>query len=50
MGCPILPAHSLMNNIILLKKEDMFNHMGESINTGHLSCELLDMTMHYAQR
>jgi hypothetical protein len=33
-----------MNNIILLKKEDTFNHMGECIKTGHLGCELLDMT------
>jgi hypothetical protein len=33
-----------MNNIILLKKEDTLNHMGECIKTGHLGCELLDMT------
>jgi hypothetical protein len=33
-----------MNNIILLEKENVFNHMGEHIKTGHLGCELLDMT------
>jgi hypothetical protein len=35
---------SLMNNIILLKKEDTFNHMRGCIKTGCLGCELLDMT------
>jgi hypothetical protein len=34
-----------MNNIILLKKENMFNHMGECIKmVVCLGCELLDMT------
>jgi hypothetical protein len=33
-----------MNNIILLKKENTFNHMGEDIKMGCLGCELLDMT------
>jgi hypothetical protein len=33
-----------MNNIMLLKKEDTFNHMKECIKTGCLGCELLDMT------
>ena len=33
-----------MNNIILLEKENIFNHMGECIKMGHLGCELLDMT------
>jgi hypothetical protein len=35
---------SLTNNIILLKKEDVFNHIQECIKTGCLGCELLDMT------
>jgi hypothetical protein len=33
-----------MNNIILLKKENAFNHMGECIKMGCIGCELLDMT------
>jgi hypothetical protein len=33
-----------MNNIILLEKEDTFNHMGECLKTGCLGCELPDMT------
>jgi hypothetical protein len=32
-----------MKNIILLEKENAFNHMGECIKTGHLGIELLDM-------
>jgi hypothetical protein len=35
---------SLLNNIILLWKEDAFNHMGEHLETGHLGDVLLDMT------
>jgi hypothetical protein len=34
----------LTNSIILLKKENAFNHMGECIKMGSLGCELLDMT------
>ncbi len=34
---------SLLNNIILLEKEDAFNHMGECLEMGHLGHELLDM-------
>jgi hypothetical protein len=33
-----------MNNIILLQKENAFNHMRECIKMGFLGCELLDMT------
>jgi hypothetical protein len=32
-----------MDNIILLEKEDVFNHMGEHIKTGRMGSELLDM-------
>jgi hypothetical protein len=32
-----------MDNIILLEKENEFNHMGECIKTGHLGSEWLDM-------
>jgi hypothetical protein len=32
-----------MKNIILLEKENAFNHMRECIKTGHLGSELLDM-------
>ena len=35
---------SLTNNIILLEKENAFNHMGECLEMGHLGRELLDMT------
>jgi hypothetical protein len=35
---------SLTNNIILLKKENTFNHIREHIKMGCLGCELLDMT------
>jgi hypothetical protein len=34
---------SLTNNIIVLKKENLFNHMGECIKMSHLGSELLDM-------
>jgi hypothetical protein len=37
-----------MNNIFLLKKENMFKHMGEHIKMGHLGCELMDITRQQA--
>jgi hypothetical protein len=33
-----------VNNITLLMKENVFNHMGEHIKMGCLGCELLYMT------
>jgi hypothetical protein len=34
---------SLLNNITLLKKEDIFNYMGECLETFCMGHELLDM-------
>jgi hypothetical protein len=34
----------MTNIIVLLKKDDAFNHLGECIKKCHLGCELLYIT------
>jgi hypothetical protein len=42
--CSPQMKESLTHTIILLEKEETFNHMGKHLETGHLGHELLDMT------